>query len=104
MGCLLLCGLRPAAASGCHSPVEVRRLPTAVASLIAEQALGFVDFSSCGTWAQVPHGMWSLPGPGIKPMSAALAGGFFTTGPSGKSMMKTFNIYSVNNTFKHTVQ
>ena len=29
--------------------------------------------------------MWDLPGPGIEPMSNALAGGFFTTEPPGKS-------------------
>ena len=52
-------------------------------------ALGLVGFSncssqalesglsSCGTWAQLPHGVWNLPGPGIKPMSPALVGGFF---------------------------
>ena len=28
--------------------------------------------------------MWNLPGPGIEPVSPALAGGFFTTEPSGK--------------------
>ena len=28
--------------------------------------------------------MWDLPGPGIEPVSPALAGGFFTTKPSGK--------------------
>jgi len=28
--------------------------------------------------------MWDLPGPGIKPMSPALAGRFFTTEPPGK--------------------
>ena len=28
--------------------------------------------------------MWDLPGPGIKPMSPALAGRFLTTGPPGK--------------------
>ena len=28
--------------------------------------------------------MWDLPGPGIKPMSPALAGGFFSTEPPGK--------------------
>jgi len=28
--------------------------------------------------------MWDLLGPGIKPMSPALAGGFFTTEPLGK--------------------
>ena len=30
-------------------------------------------------------GIWNLPGPGIKPMSPALADGFLTTGPPGKS-------------------
>ena len=29
--------------------------------------------------------MWNLPGSGIKPTSPALAGGFSTTGPPGKS-------------------
>ena len=28
--------------------------------------------------------MWDFPGSGIEPMSSALAGGFFTTEPSGK--------------------
>jgi len=28
--------------------------------------------------------MWDLPGPGIKPLSSALAGGFFTTEPPEK--------------------
>jgi len=28
--------------------------------------------------------MWDLPGSEIKPISPALAGGFFTTDPSGK--------------------
>ena len=41
--------------------------------------------SSCGTWAQLLHRMWDLPGPGIEPMSPALAGGFLTTAPPGKS-------------------
>ena len=29
--------------------------------------------------------MWGLPGSGIKPMSPALAGGFFTREPPGKA-------------------
>ena len=41
--------------------------------------------SSCGARAQLLRGMWDLPGPGIKPMSPVLAGGFLTTAPSGKS-------------------
>ena len=28
--------------------------------------------------------MWGLPGPGLEPVSLALAGGFLTTAPPGK--------------------
>ena len=37
--------------------------------------------SSRGTQAWLLCGMWDLPGPGIEPMSPALAGGFLTIGP-----------------------
>ena len=40
--------------------------------------------SSCGAQAQLPRGMWDLPGPGLEPVSPALAGGFLTTAPPGK--------------------
>ena len=40
-------------------------------------------FSSCSTRAQLLRGMWDLPGPGIEPVSPALAGGFLTTAPPG---------------------
>ena len=30
--------------------------------------------------------MWDLPGPWIEPTSPAVAGGFLTTGPPGKSV------------------
>ena len=43
--------------------------------------------NSCDSWAQLFHSMWDLPRPGIKPMSPALAGGFFTTEPPGKPQM-----------------
>ena len=52
------------------------------------------DGFCCGTWAlgawasvvvacglSLLCGMWDLPGPGIKSMSPALAGGFFTSEP-----------------------
>ena len=29
--------------------------------------------------------MWDLPGPGLEPVSPALAGGFLTTAPPGES-------------------
>ena len=40
--------------------------------------------SSCGAQAQLLHGMWDLPRPGLEPVSPALAGGFLTTAPPGK--------------------
>ena len=33
--------------------------------------------------------MWDLPGPGLEPVSPALAGGFLTTAPPGKSLLLT---------------
>ena len=41
--------------------------------------------SSCGTRAQLLCVMWDLPGPGLKPVSPALAGRFLTTVLPGKS-------------------
>ena len=45
---------------------------------------------SCGARAQLLHSMWDLPGPGIESMSPALAGGFLTTVPPGKSLHSFF--------------
>ena len=42
---------------------------------------------SCGARAQPLHGMWNPPGPGLKPVSPALASGFLTTAPPGKSQV-----------------
>ena len=79
--------------------VAMCRLLIAVASLVAEhglQARGLQQLwlaalerrlSSCGTGAQLPCGLWDLPGPGIEPVSPALAGGFLTTAPPGKSQI-----------------
>ena len=39
--------------------------------------------SSCGTQAQLLRNMWDLPGPGLEPVSPALAGGLSTTVPPG---------------------
>ena len=40
--------------------------------------------SGCGIPAWLLHGLRDLPGPGIEPVSPALAGGFFTTESPGK--------------------
>ena len=42
--------------------------------------------SSCGAQAQLICSMWDLPGPGLEPVSPALAVGFFTTAPPGKPL------------------
>ena len=47
-------------------------------------------FSSCGTQAELLRGMWDLPRPGIEPMFPALAGGFLTAAPPGKSQCHCF--------------
>ena len=82
--------------------IAVHRL-IAVASLFRAWALGMRAsvvwhvgsavvprrLSSCGARAYLLHGMWDLPGPGLEPVSPALAGGFLTTEPPGKSQCCT---------------
>ena len=47
--------------------------------------------------------MWDLPGPGLEPVSPALAGGFLTTAPPGKPwllyFLNYFFIFYFNNIF-----
>ena len=103
----LHCCARASSSCGEWGPlfVAVRGLLIAVASLVAEhgpqsarasvvavhglsscstQALER-RLSSCGSRVQLLCGMWNLPGPGIQLVSPALAGGFLTTAPPGKS-------------------
>ena len=47
-------------------------------------------FSSCGTQAQLLRGMCDLFGPGLEPLSPALAGVFLTPAPPGKSPCSSF--------------
>ena len=63
--------------------IAVRGPLTIVASLVAEHRLQTRRLSNCGSWARPLRGMWDLPGPGLEPMSPALAGGFLTTAPPG---------------------
>ena len=42
---------------------------------------------SSGTRASLLHGVWDLPGPGLEPVSPALAGGFLTTAPPEKPLL-----------------
>ena len=64
--------------------IAVRRPLTLAASPVAEHRLQTRRLSSCGSRAQLLHGMWDLPRPGLEPVSPALAGRFSTTAPPGK--------------------
>ena len=64
--------------------IAVRGPLTVVASFVAEHRLQTRRLSSCGSRAQLLHGMWDLPRPGLEPVSPALAGRFSTTAPPGK--------------------
>ena len=61
-----------------HGPLTI------AASLVVEHRPQTCRLSSCGSWAQLPHGMWDLPRPGLEPVSPALAGRLSTTVPPGK--------------------
>ena len=50
--------------------------------------------SCCRAQAYLLSGMWDLSGPGVKPVSPALARRIFTTGPPGKPGF--FLIYRVH--------
>ena len=65
--------------------IVVRRPLSFAASLVAERRLQTRRLSSCGSRAQLLHGMWNLPRPGLEPVSPALAGRFSTTAPPGKT-------------------
>ena len=55
------------------------------------QALGHT--LSSGAQAQLPCSMWSLPRPGIEPVTSALAGRLSTSGPPGKPYTQVFNSF-----------
>ena len=43
--------------------------------------------------AQLLHGLWDLPGPGIEPVSPALQDRFLTTEPPGKPHFELFLVF-----------
>ena len=54
-----------------------------------------MGFSSRIVKAQLPFAVWDPPGPGIEPVSPALAGGFLTTAPPGKPSTATGELFSL---------
>ena len=68
-----------AQALGAQASVVVARRLSSCGSRALERRL-----SSCGARAYLLCGMWDLPGPGLKPVSSALAGRFSITAPPAK--------------------
>ena len=88
--------------------IAVRGLLIAVASLVVEHGLQVCRLhSSCGWWAlerrlgscgaqaQLLCSIQGLPGPGLEPVSPALAGEFLTTTSPGKPRTFSFLINSL---------
>ena len=97
-GCMgLRCCVRTFSSCGEQSYSSLGCLGFSLQCLLLLRSLGSrrAGFSSCGMQAYLLCGMWDLPGPGIEPMSPALAGRFLTTGPAGKSWLSFFKKINV---------
>ena len=70
---------------------------------VAHQAPLSMGFSRQEYWSGLPFpSLGDLPNPGIKPMSTALSGGFFTTKPPEKPHEQLIFLKTrVRNTFTH---
>ena len=71
------------------SLVAVHRLPLAVASLVSEHGSRAWRLQWWWPTGLVALGHIGSSGPGIKPVSPALAGRFSTSGPTGKFLKFT---------------
>ena len=75
-----------ARALGTQPSVAVARGLSSCGSRALERRL-----SSCGARSWLLRSTWHLPGPGIEPVSPALAGRFSTTAPPGKFLFSLFS-------------
>ena len=88
-GATLGCGARASHCTGfscCRARALGARASVVVAHGLSSCGLQALEhrLSSCGARALLLRGMWDLPGPGLKPVSPALAGRCLTTVPPGK--------------------
>ena len=90
-GATLCCGVRASHCgvfSCCRAQALGMRASVVVAHGLSSCGLQALEcrLSSCGSRASLLGDMWDLPGPGLEPVSPALAGGFLTTRPPGKHL------------------
>ena len=85
-------GLLTAVASRCGAQALGAQASVVVARGLSSCGVQAVErrLSSCGARAQLLCGMWDLPGPGLEPVSPALAGGFLTIEPPGEPRVLLF--------------
>ena len=60
--------------------------------------------SRCGARAQLLSSMWDLPGPGLEPVSSALAGRFLTSAPPGIVLHKNLKWFRDLNVKSKTIK
>ena len=71
---------------------------------VAQQAPLSMEFSRQEFWSELPFpSPGDLPDPGIKPVSPALAGEFFTAEPLGKPLNIFINMLSRTGFFKRSI-
>ena len=86
---LAACGLSLVAPSRGYSSLGCLDFSLHWLLLLQSTSSRHAGFSNCNAWAWLFCGMWDLPGPGIEPMSSALAGELITTGPIGKPWVRS---------------
>ena len=70
------CGLSLVVASGGYSSLGCAGFSLQWLLLLQSKGSRCMGFSSCGARAELLRSTWDLPGPGLEPVSPALAGGF----------------------------
>ena len=94
-GATLHCGVCASHCSGfscCAAPSMGAQASVVVARGLSSCGSRALEcrLSSYGAGAQLLRSMWDHPGPGLEPVSPALAGRFLTTAPPGKSQVIEF--------------
>ena len=83
-----VCGLLIAVASHCRAQALGMRASVVVAHGLSSCGSWALEhrLSRCGAQASLLRSTCDLPGPGIEPVSPAMAGRFLTAVPPGKSL------------------
>ena len=84
VGAFSSCGKRGPLSIAVRGPLFIAVRGPLTQPLVAEHRLQTRRLSNCASRAELLHGMWDPPRPGLEPVSPALAGRLSTTAPPGK--------------------